>query len=110
MSPAQSMGRALPRGRDGPTAAIKPKRVSLADGKEVKSVEVNEPRCMFCGNCYTMCMALPLTDKEGDCVTIMAGGKVSNRISPPKFSKVVVAGVPVDVPGTTNMITVKVVE
>ena len=49
---------------------------------------------MFCGNCYTMCMALPLTDKEGDCVTIMAGGKVSNRISPPKFSKVVVAGAP----------------
>ncbi len=37
---------------------------------------------MFCGNCYTMCMALPLSDKEGDCVTIMAGGKVSNRIQP----------------------------
>ncbi len=49
---------------------------------------------MFCGNCYTMCMALPLTDKEGDCVTIMAGGKVSNRISPPKFSKVVVPALP----------------
>ena len=49
---------------------------------------------MFCGNCYTMCMAVPLMDKEGDCVTIMAGGKVSNRISPPKFSKVVVPGVP----------------
>jgi sulfite reductase beta subunit len=49
---------------------------------------------MFCGNCYTMCMALPLTDKEGDCVTIMAGGKVSNRISPPKFSKVVVPAAP----------------
>ena len=32
-------------------------------------------------------MALPLTDKEGDCVTVLAGGKLSNRISPPKFSK-----------------------
>ena len=39
---------------------------------------------MFCGNCYTMCMALPLSDTEGDCVTILVGGKVSNRISPPE--------------------------
>jgi sulfite reductase beta subunit len=73
-----------------PTAAISPSKTE--EGK--KTVKIKEERCMFCGNCYTMCMALPLTDKEGDCVTIMAGGKVSNRISPPKFSKVVVAGVP----------------
>jgi sulfite reductase beta subunit len=73
-----------------PTAAISPSKTET--GK--KTVKIKEERCMFCGNCYTMCMALPLTDKEGDCVTIMAGGKVSNRISPPKFSKVVVAGVP----------------
>ena len=73
-----------------PTAAISPAKTE--DGK--KTVKIKEERCMFCGNCYTMCMALPLTDGAGDCVTIMAGGKVSNRISPPKFSKVVVAGVP----------------
>jgi sulfite reductase beta subunit len=73
-----------------PTAAISPSK--MEDGK--RTVKIKEERCMFCGNCYTMCMAVPLTDKEGDCVTIMAGGKVSNRISPPKFSKVVVPGVP----------------
>lgn len=73
-----------------PTAAISPTKTE--SGK--RSVKIKEERCMFCGNCYTMCMALPLTDKEGDCVTIMAGGKVSNRISPPKFSKVVVAAAP----------------
>jgi sulfite reductase beta subunit len=73
-----------------PTAAISPSKTE--EGK--KTVKIKEERCMFCGNCYTMCMALPLTDGAGDCVTIMAGGKVSNRISPPKFSKVVVAGVP----------------
>jgi sulfite reductase beta subunit len=73
-----------------PTAAISPSKTE--EGK--KTVKIKEERCMFCGNCYTMCMALPLTDREGDCVTVMAGGKVSNRISPPKFSKVVVAGVP----------------
>jgi sulfite reductase beta subunit len=73
-----------------PTAAISPSKTE--EGK--KTVKIKEERCMFCGNCYTMCMALPLTDKEGDCVTIMAGGKVSNRISPPKFSKVVVSAAP----------------
>jgi len=77
-----------------PTAAISPSKTP--DGK--KTVKIKEERCMFCGNCYTMCMALPLADKEGDCVTIMAGGKVSNRISPPKFSKVVVAGLPNNFP------------
>ena len=53
---------------------------------------------MFCGNCYTMCPAMPLADKEGDGIVIMAGGKVSNRISAPKFSKVVVAFLPNEAP------------
>ncbi len=35
---------------------------------------------MFCGNCYTMCPAMPLADDVGDGIVIMAGGKVSNRI------------------------------
>jgi len=43
-------------------------------------------------------MALPLADKEGDGVTILAGGKVSNRINPPKFSKVVVPWLPNNFP------------
>ena len=77
-----------------PTAAISPTKTE--DGK--KSVKIKDERCMFCGNCYTMCMALPLSDKEGDCVTIMAGGKVSNRIHPPKFSKVVVPALPNNFP------------
>ncbi len=72
-----------------PTAAIKPAKIEVG-GKKVNSVSVNNDRCMFCGNCYTMCPALPLTDHEGDCVVLMVGGKVSNRISMPKFSKVVV--------------------
>ena len=80
-----------------PTAAIKPKKVEV-DGAEVKSVEVNVDRCMYCGNCYTMCPAMPLADGEGDGVVIMVGGKVSNRISPPKFSKVAVAFLPNNVP------------
>jgi sulfite reductase beta subunit len=77
-----------------PTAAISPSKTE--SGK--KTVKIKNERCMFCGNCYTMCMALPLADAEGDCVTIMAGGKVSNRISPPKFSKVVVPALPNNFP------------
>jgi dissimilatory sulfite reductase beta subunit len=81
-----------------PTAAIKPSKVELPDGKKVNSVAINNDRCMFCGNCYTMCPSLPLADKEGDGIVLMAGGKVSNRISAPKFSKVVVAFIPNEAP------------
>ncbi|MFH2065801.1 MAG: dissimilatory-type sulfite reductase subunit beta [Pseudomonadota bacterium] len=80
-----------------PTAAIKPAKVDFK-GTEVKSVAVNSERCMFCGNCYTMCPSMPLADRDGDGIVIMAGGKVSNRISTPKFSKVVVAYIPNEPP------------
>ncbi|KPA08769.1 dissimilatory sulfite reductase beta subunit, partial [Candidatus Magnetomorum sp. HK-1] len=60
-----------------PTAAIKPAKVEVGDAT-LKSVAVNNDRCMFCGNCYTMCPSMPLSDKEGDGIVLMAGGKVSN--------------------------------
>ena len=81
-----------------PTAAIKPGKVKKPDGTEAQAVQVNNDRCMFCGNCYTMCPAMPLADDVGDGIVIMVGGKVSNRISYPKFSKVVVAFLPNTVP------------
>ncbi len=81
-----------------PTAAVRPSKVEIAEGKTVNSVAIKNERCMFCGNCYTMCPALPLADKEGDGIVLMVGGKVSNRISAPKFSKVVVAFIPNEVP------------
>ncbi|MBI9073895.1 MAG: dissimilatory-type sulfite reductase subunit beta [Desulfatibacillum sp.] len=80
-----------------PTAAIRPTKVEVGDQK-LNSVAVKNERCMFCGNCYTMCPSMPLADTEGDGIVIMAGGKVSNRISYPKFSKVVVAFLPNEVP------------
>jgi len=86
-----------------PTGAIKPAKVETKAGKEVKSVAVKEERCMFCGNCYTMCPSMPLSDKEGDGIVLMAGGKVSNRISTPKFSKVVVAFLPNEMPRWPQM-------
>jgi sulfite reductase beta subunit len=80
-----------------PTAAIKPSKIEI-NGQKLNSVAVNNERCMYCGNCYTMCPSMPLADTEGDGIVIMAGGKVSNRISAPKFSKVVVAFIPNEAP------------
>jgi sulfite reductase beta subunit len=80
-----------------PTAAIKPAKVEFK-GEKVNSVAVKNERCMFCGNCYTMCPSMPLADTEGDGIVLMVGGKVSNRISAPKFSKVVVAFIPNEAP------------
>jgi sulfite reductase beta subunit len=80
-----------------PTAAIKPAKIEIG-GQKLNSVAVNNDRCMFCGNCYTMCPSMPLADTEGDGIVIMVGGKVSNRISNPKFSKVAVAFIPNEAP------------
>jgi dissimilatory sulfite reductase beta subunit len=76
-----------------PLGAVKPAKAEV-DGKEIKTVKVTVERCMFCGNCYTMCPAMPLADPEGDGIAILVGGKVSNRITAPKFSKLVIPFLP----------------
>jgi sulfite reductase beta subunit len=77
-----------------PLGAIKPAKATNAAGEEVKSVSVKNERCMFCGNCYTMCPAMPLADPDGDGIAILVGGKVSNSRSMPKFSKLVIPFLP----------------
>lgn len=76
-----------------PLGAVKPAKAEV-DGKEIKTVKVNVDRCMFCGNCYTMCPAMPLADPEGDGIAILVGGKVSNSRQAPKFSKLVIPFLP----------------
>jgi sulfite reductase beta subunit len=80
-----------------PTAAVRPTKVEYK-GVKVNSIAIKNERCMCCGNWYTVCPALPISDGQGDGVAIMVGGKVSNRISMPKFSKVVVAYIPNEPP------------
>ena len=77
-----------------PLGAIKPAKATNSAGEEIKSVTVNAERCMFCGNCYTMCPAMPLADPDGDGIAILVGGKVSNSRSMPKFSKLVIPYLP----------------
>ncbi|MGP8051937.1 MAG: dissimilatory-type sulfite reductase subunit beta [Desulfobaccales bacterium] len=72
-----------------PTGAIRPH-----PDKNLKSVVINEERCMYCGNCYTMCPALPVFDAEKGGVALLVGGKVSNSKTPPMFSKLAVPYLP----------------
>jgi sulfite reductase beta subunit len=71
-----------------PTGAIRPTT------EEGKVVEIVEDQCMFCGNCYTVCPAMPLNDPENDGVSIWVGGKVSNARTAPKFSKLAIPYIP----------------
>jgi len=81
-----------------PLGAVKPAKATLESGEEIKTVRVNADRCMFCGNCYTMCPAMPLADPEGDGCAILVGGKVSNARSGPAFSKLVIPYLPNNTP------------
>jgi sulfite reductase beta subunit len=84
-----------------PTGAIVPKTV-----EGVQSVEVVEEKCMFCGNCYTMCPAMPLANSLNDGVSIWVGGKVSNARSAPKFSKLAVPWLPNNPPRWPEVVEV----
>ena len=72
-----------------PTAAIRP---AVVEG--IQSVSVDESRCMYCGNCYTSCPAMPLANPINDGVAIWVGGKVSNARSAPAFTKLAIPYLP----------------
>ncbi len=59
-----------------------------------KTVILDEEKCMYCGNCYTMCPGMPIFDPEQDGVAILIGGKVSDARSKPELSKVVIPWLP----------------
>jgi len=74
-----------------PTGAIKP------DPKN-KSVKVTEEKCMYCGNCYTMCPSMEIMDPLNDGIAILVGGKVSNTRSGPAFSRFAIPYLPNNAP------------
>lgn len=81
-----------------PTAAIRP---TYVDGKP--SVTIDEDRCMFCGNCYSVCPAMPIADPLNDGVSIWVGGKVSNARSQPMFTKLAIPFIPNNPPRWTEV-------
>jgi sulfite reductase beta subunit len=72
-----------------PTAAIRPATIN---GKP--SVEVDEQKCMFCANCFSVCPAMSIADPLNDGVSIWVGGKVSNARVQPMFSKLAIPYLP----------------
>ncbi len=70
-----------------PTSAISP-------DPKAKSVKIKLEKCMYCGNCYSVCPAMPIADPKNDGIAIVVGGKVSNLRSNPKFSKLAVPWIP----------------
>lgn len=70
-----------------PTGAIRPK-------PKEKTVVVNEEKCMYCGNCYTMSPGMPIADPDNDGCAILIGGKVANARTNPMFSRMVIPFLP----------------
>ena len=70
----------------------------------VKSVVVNEEKCMYCANCFTVCPAMPIADAEGDGLSIYVGGKVSNARSAPMFSRLAIPFIPNNPPRWPEMV------
>lgn len=66
-----------------PTRAISPDPAK-------KSVKINPEKCMYCGNCFTVCPPIDIKDPERDGVAILVGGKVNSLRTNPKFSKLVI--------------------
>ncbi len=66
-----------------PTGAISPDPAK-------KSIKIKEEKCMYCGNCFTVCPPVEIHDPEFDGVAIVVGGKVGNLRSNPKFSKLAI--------------------
>ena len=71
----------------------------------VKSVVVNEERCMYCSNCFTVCPAMPIADPEGDGLAIFVGGKVSNARSAPMFSRLAIPFIPNNPPRWPELVS-----
>jgi sulfite reductase beta subunit len=67
---------------------------AIAPNPAAKSVKIKEERCMYCGNCYTMCPSLPLADAHGDGISIYVGGKVSNARGPARMSRLAIPFLP----------------
>lgn len=72
-----------------PNNAIRP---TSLEGKP--TVKIDEDKCMYCGNCYTVCPSMPLADPLNDGVSIWVGGKISNARTEPMFTKLAIPYLP----------------
>lgn len=66
-----------------PTRAISPDPAK-------KSIKINPDKCMYCGNCFTVCPPINIHNPENDGVAIVVGGKIGSLRTGPKFSKLAI--------------------
>ena len=66
-----------------PTRAISPDPAK-------KSIKINPDKCMYCGNCFTVCPPINIHNPEQDGVAIVVGGKVGSLRKGPMFSKLAI--------------------
>jgi sulfite reductase beta subunit len=66
-----------------PTSAIRPNPAK-------KSITINEEKCMYCGNCFTVCPPIEIHNPEEDGIAIVVGGKIGSLRTSPKFSKLAI--------------------
>ena len=74
-----------------PTRAISPDPAK-------KSVKIKTEKCMYCGNCFTVCPPIDIHNPENDGVAIMVGGKIGSLRTGPKFSKLAIPYIPNEPP------------
>ena len=74
-----------------PTRAISPDPAN-------KSVKIKEEKCMYCGNCFTVCPPIDIHNPENDGLAIMVGGKIGSLRTGPKFSKLAIPYIPNEPP------------
>jgi sulfite reductase beta subunit len=66
-----------------PTRAISPDPAK-------KSIKINPDKCMYCGNCFTVCPPIDIHNPENDGVAIVVGGKIGSLRKGPMFSKLAI--------------------
>lgn len=66
-----------------PTRAITP-------WPDKKSVKITTERCMYCGNCFTVCPAIDIKDPFRDGCAIVVGGKINSLRTNPKFARLAI--------------------
>lgn len=83
-----------------PKYAIKPKRGNP------KSIDIDEPKCMYCGICYSVCPGAPIHRPDNDGVSVWVGGKASMTKEGNLLARLVIPYIPNDPPKWTKVVKV----
>jgi sulfite reductase beta subunit len=88
----------LPKLCEIPTVIASCPTKAISPDPATKSVKIKDEKCMYCGNCFTVCPAIDIKDPERDGCAIVIGGKINSLRSDPKFSRLVIPYISNDPP------------